>query len=138
MQFGEGELRGSVDSHEKVEPSLLGSDLGNIDVKIADRVFPERLSYRLVAFDFRQAADAMALVAMMKLRARKMRDGSLQGIKAIVERQQRVLAEGHCNGLLLDGQDGRAGLLRPHGRIMDEGPLPPLGDRLCIDAVTFG
>ena len=67
-----------------------------------------------------------------------MRDGGLQGIKAIVERQQRMLAEGNHDGLLLDGQDRRARVFRPHGRIVDEGPLLPLGDGLGIEAVAFG
>ena len=67
-----------------------------------------------------------------------MRDGGLQRIEAIIERQQRVLAESHGDGLVLDGQDRRARVLRPHGRIVDEGPLLPLGDRLRINAVTLG
>src|SRR6516162_2120164 len=83
MQFSEGELRGAVDGHEEVELSLLGSHLGNVDVKIADRVFPERLLRRFVAFDVRQPADAMALIAAMKRRPRQVWDGGLQGIKAI-------------------------------------------------------
>jgi hypothetical protein len=48
----------------------------------------------------------MALEATMQRRARQMRDGRLQGVKAIVERQQRMPAEGDDHGLLLDGQDG--------------------------------
>ena len=56
----------------------------------------------LLAFDFRQPADAMALIAAMKRRARQMRDGGLKRIEAIVERQERMLAEGDRDGLLLD------------------------------------
>lgn len=34
-----------------------------------------------------------------------MRDGGLQGIEAIVERQQRVLAKGDDDGLVLERED---------------------------------
>ena len=67
-----------------------------------------------------------------------MRDRGLKRIKTIVERQQRVLAEGDRDGLLLDGQYGGARILWPHGRVVDEAPLPPLGDGLGIEAMTFG
>ena len=46
MQFDEGELRGSVDGHEKVELALLGAHLGDIDVEVADRISLELASCR--------------------------------------------------------------------------------------------
>ena len=42
-----------------------------------------------------------------------MRDGRLQSVKAVVQRQQGVLAEGDDDCLILDGQNRRLGLLRP-------------------------
>ena len=48
----------------------------------------------------------------MQRRARQMRDGRLQSVKAIIERQQRMPSKGDDHCLLLDGQDGRSGLLR--------------------------
>jgi hypothetical protein len=46
-----------------------------------------------------------------------MRDGRLQGIEAIVERQQRMPPESNNDRLLRDGKDGgRAGLAMPLGR----------------------
>ena len=104
MQLGEGELRCPVDGHEEVELAFLGPDFGNVDVKVANRVFFESLLGWLISLHFGQPADAMALVAAMKRRARQMRDGRLKRIEAIVERQQRMLAEGNHDGLLLDGQ----------------------------------
>ena len=38
MQFDEGELRGSVDGDEKVEFALRGSNFGDVDMKLADRI----------------------------------------------------------------------------------------------------
>ena len=67
-------------------------DLGDVDVEEADRVGLERFLGRLVAFDFRQPADAVALIAAMQRRTRQVRNRGLQGIEAIVERQKRVLS----------------------------------------------
>ena len=50
-----------------------------------------------------------------------MRDGRLKRVEAIIERQQRMLAEGDDERLFLGGEDGRARRLRPHRRVMDEG-----------------
>ena len=85
-----------------------------------------------------RASGATALIAAMQGRTRQVRDDGLQGIKTIVERQKRVLAEGHGDGLLLDRQDRRTRVFWPHGRVVDEAPLPPLGDGLGIEAMTFG
>jgi hypothetical protein len=86
MQLGEGELGCSVDGNEQMELTLLGSDLGDIDVEEADGVAPEG-HLRLVAFHLRQSADAMPLQAPVQRRARQMRDRRLQRIEAIVARQ---------------------------------------------------
>ena len=49
----------------------------------------------------------------MKGRARQMRDGGLQGVKAVVERQQGMPSESDDNGLFLNGQGRRSRRLRP-------------------------
>jgi hypothetical protein len=133
VELCEGEFGCPVHGHEEIELRLFSSDLGNVDVEIADGVLFERLFGRLVAFDFRQPAEVVALIAAMKRRAGEMRDGGLKRLEAIVERRQRVLAESHRNGLLLDRQDRRARVFRSHGCIVDEGPLPPLRNRLRIE-----
>ena len=46
-------------------------------------------------------ADAATLKASMQGRPGQVWDGRLQGIEAIAERQQRVLAEGDDNGFFL-------------------------------------
>jgi hypothetical protein len=38
MQFGEGELRGTVDANEEVELTLFCPDFGDVDIEEADRV----------------------------------------------------------------------------------------------------
>ena len=72
----------------------------------------------------------------MQGRPRQMRNGGLQRIKTIVERQKRMLAEGDDDGLFLERQDCRARSCRPHRNVMDEAPLPPLRDRLGVQAVA--
>lgn len=61
MQLGESELRRAVDGDEKIEPPLLGLNLGNVHMEVADGVFGELLLRRLVAFHIGQAADAVSL-----------------------------------------------------------------------------
>ena len=138
MQLHEGKLRGSIDTDEQVKLAFSGSDFGNVDVKKADRVGLKLLLCGLVAFDLRQPTDAVALQAAMKRRSCQVRNGRLKRIEAIVERQQRVPAEGHDDGLVLDGQHRGLGLLRPCRQIGDETALLPLGDGLLIDAVAPG
>ena len=74
MQLDEGELGGAVDGDEQVELAFGGSHLGDVDMEVADRIGLELLLGGLVAFDLRQAADAVALQAAMQRRARQMRD----------------------------------------------------------------
>jgi hypothetical protein len=99
-EFHYGELRGAVDGYEEVELAFGGSHLGQVDVEEADRIGVELLGARLVPLDLRQAADAMAFQATMKRRASELRDGGLQGVQAVVERQQRVLAKPDDDGFL--------------------------------------
>ena len=54
MQFDESELRRSVDRDEQVELALRGSNLGDVDMKIADRIGFEFAFGRGLAFDLRQ------------------------------------------------------------------------------------
>ena len=67
-----------------------------------------------------------------------MRDGSLQGIQAVVERQQCVPAEGDNDSLILEGKDRRARLPRPGRAISDRAALLPFCDRLGVDPAAFG
>jgi len=138
VELGEGELGGAVDRDEQVELAFLGSDLGNIDVEVADWVRLELLLCRLVAGHVGQPADAVALKAAMQGRARQVWDGGLQRVEAVIERQQRMAAEGDDHRLLLDGEHSRVNGLRPHARIADARPLAPLLDGRRADPVTPG
>lgn len=99
VQLREGELGCPVDGHEQMRLAFLGSDLGNVDVEETDGVALDGLLW-LVAFHLRQSADAMPLQASVQRRARQVRDRRLQSIKAVVERQQRMLAKSDDRGLL--------------------------------------
>ena len=82
-----------------------------------------------------QAADAMPAQASMQRGARQMRDRRLQGVEAVVERQERVTAEGHDDRLLLGGEHGGARLARPDRTVLDAGPSLPLRHRLRVQPV---
>jgi hypothetical protein len=55
VQLDEGELGGSVDGVEQVELALLRPNLGDVDVKVADRIALEFAPVRFVAVDLRKA-----------------------------------------------------------------------------------
>jgi hypothetical protein len=84
-----------VDADEEVELSFGGLHLGDVDVKEPDGVALELLPLGLVALDIRQPRDAMALQAAMQRRPGQVRDRRLQGIEAVIQRQQRVAPERH-------------------------------------------
>jgi len=62
----------------------------------------------------------------------------LQGIEAIIEWQQRMLAQSNNECLLLLAENRRVRRLGPHGGIAGGGAPAPYGDRLLIDAVSAG
>ena len=71
----------AVDRHEHVELALFSPHFSDVDVEEADRIALELFLRRSVAFDVRQSTNTMAKAAG------QMRDGRLQRIEAIVERQ---------------------------------------------------
>lgn len=80
MQLDEGELRGAIDRNKEVEFALLGTNLGDVDVEIPDRVGLEFAFVRLVTPDLRQAGDAMPLQTAMQRRSGQMRDRRLERV----------------------------------------------------------
>src|SRR5208282_6768620 len=106
VQFDEGELRRPIDGDNEVELALSGSNLGDVDMEIADRIDLELALGRGFAFDLGQPRDSMALETPMQRRARQMRNGGLKGVEAVVERQQGMPPEGDHDRLLFNGQDG--------------------------------
>ena len=105
MQFDEDELRGPINRDDEMELALSGSNLGDVDMEIPDRVSLELAPGRSFAFDLRQSRDSMTLQAAMQRRARQARDRRLERVEAIVERQQGMPSEGDDHGLFLPGQD---------------------------------
>lgn len=67
-----------------------------------------------------------------------MRDAGLEGIQAIIQRQQRVLTESDDGGFFFLRQNRRIHLLRPHRSIVGESAFLPLGDSLRVDPVLSG
>ena len=62
----EGELAGAIYRDVELELAFGSTDLGDIDVKIADRIDLEFLLRFFVADDLRQPADAMSLQSAME------------------------------------------------------------------------
>jgi hypothetical protein len=75
-------------------------------VEEADRVTLELGTPRLVAVGARQAREAVALQTAVQAGAGQVRDGGLQRVEAVVQRQQRVAPERNDDGLLLDREHG--------------------------------
>lgn len=67
----------------------------------------------------------------------EVRDRRLQGIEAVVQRQERVSAEGDDDRFLLDAQHSRAGILGAGPNIGSAVPASPLGNGLLVDAVAL-
>ena len=65
-EFDEGKLRGPVDRDEEVEFALRGSNLGNIDMELSDRVSLELSLRRGFPFNLGQPRDSMAPQAAMQ------------------------------------------------------------------------
>ena len=92
MQFDEGELRGPVDRDEEIELALSGSNFGDVDMEIADRVSLELALGLGFAFDLGQARDPVPLEeAKPQRRARQ-----VAGWSAAERRGSRRAATGYA------------------------------------------
>src|SRR5215218_2658156 len=67
-----------------------------------------------------------------------MREGGLEGIEAIIERQERVAPKGNDDRLFLEREHRRLGLLGSGGPVGNRATLLPLRDGFWIDAVAPG
>ena len=160
-ELGDGKLAGSVDAREEMKLPLGGLNLGDVpfsadcfaiacpaarqghakhdpgrgavDVEEPDRVALEPLSLRFVPLDVRQAGNAMSLQAPVQRRPRQVRDLWLQGVEAIVQRQQGMASKGNDRRFPGLGQNRRARLCRTGLHILDRRALAPLRDRLRVD-----
>ncbi len=104
--MSKGELAGAVDGYEEAELAFGGLHLGDVDVEEADRIRLERLLGCLVALDFGQTRDAVALQAAVQRGSGQLRDRRLQSVEAVVLRLPRVTAEGYDDDFLFCGQGG--------------------------------
>src|SRR5690606_11166304 len=53
VQLDERELAGAINGHQQVEAALLGADLGDVDVEVAERIALELAPVGCVALDLR-------------------------------------------------------------------------------------
>jgi hypothetical protein len=75
--LAKAKLRGSVDRDEQVELAFFRSDLGDVEMEVADCVGCKALRLRLLSFHLGQAADAMPFQAPVQRRSGEVRDGGL-------------------------------------------------------------
>jgi hypothetical protein len=101
-ELSDRELGSAIDGDEEIEFALRGLHFGDVNMEEADRIGLELPPRLFVAFHLGQSADAVALEAAMQRRARQMRDRRLQGVEAIVERQQSMPSESNDASLFLD------------------------------------
>ena len=66
MQLSVRELAGAVDRNEQIQLAFLRPHLSHVDREVPDRIRFEFLFGWLIAFNIRQAADAMALIAAVQ------------------------------------------------------------------------
>jgi hypothetical protein len=102
-------------------------------VEEADGIPLELLPLGFVAFDIRQARDAMPLKTAMQRRARQVRDRRLQCAEAVVQRQKRMAPERDDRNFFGFGQNRRARFRRPGLHIRDCRPFPALRHSLGVD-----
>jgi hypothetical protein len=105
---------------------------------VADRGLGEALALRGSFLVAGQAGDAVALQAAMERAAAELGDGVPEGAHDVIERQQSATPELDDDRLFGLGEDGAAGLTRPHGRVGGGRAGAPLGDGLGVQAVLVG
>ncbi len=133
-ELSDGELGRPVDADEQVKFPFASLHLRDIDVKEADGVARELLPLGLVTLEIWQPRDAMSLQASMQRRTGQMRDRRLQGIKAVIERKQRMAPERYDRRLFGLGQDGGPRFRRPGLHVLDRRALAPFRHSLGVDA----
>ena len=138
VQLDEGELRRSVDGDEEVELALRGSNLGDVDMKIADRIglefaFGARLRLRPAATGrSRGVADTgEATSASDAGWSAAARTGSRRAAAKYAFGRRRRPPLPHADRTVDLGSFG------PVGRSETEVRALPLGDRLRVDAVAL-
>jgi hypothetical protein len=133
-----GELAHPVDGQEQGQLALGQPELADVDVDVADPGLGEPLALGGLLVIPRQAGDAVPLQAAVQGAAGEGRDGLAQAAQHIVQRQQGAAPELDDDRLLGLAQDRAARPARPHRLVGGRGPLPPLGDRLRVQAVAGG
>ena len=148
-ELGHGKLACAVDVNEQKQFALSAPHFGDVPSRACgrsrlstnvsfverptDRVAFELLPLRLVASHVRQSRETVALQAPMQRRPCQIRDGRLQSIKAVLQRQQRVPPKSDNDRLLRLSQDRRAGLSQSRLEILKRLALAPLRDCLGVD-----
>lgn len=101
MELRVGKLRGAIYGNEPVKPVFFRLNFGDVDREVADGIGLEIFLLWFIPFNLRQSRYAMSLQAVVKVRPGQTRNGGLQGVEAITQRQQRIGTKGSNNDSLL-------------------------------------
>ena len=104
-EFDKGELRGPVDGDKEIELALGGSNLRDVAMEIADRIGLELPLGRGLAFDLGQPGDFRGAASSGATTSASDADGRLKRVQAVVQRQQRMPAEGDDHRFFLDAEN---------------------------------
>jgi hypothetical protein len=121
-----------------MELPFFRAPLGDGKRAVAERLGLTLLLPRLRAGHSRSAAAAVPLPTALQCGSGQVRQRGLQGIQAVIKRQQRMLAKGDKQRFFLHRQDGGAWWLRAHGRIVPLCPLLPLRHGVGGQGITAG
>lgn len=132
-ELGHGKLACAVDANEQKQFALSRLHLGDVNVEEADGVTFELPALWLVVLHVRQSRVAVTQQAPMQGRTLQMWDRWLQGIEAVIQRQQCVPTKSNERRLLSLCQDRRALPLRLGLEILNRLALAPFRNRFLVD-----
>ena len=84
-----------------------------------------------------KARDPVALEQAMEGRPGQVRDRVLQGIKTVIQRQQRMLAKRNTRSFLRHSEHSRAGIFPPHWLIFHADAFLPFHHGFGVDVITL-
>lgn len=130
-----GKLRDPIDGEKHVKLAIGKTQFTRVNVDVTDPRLGEAPALHSLLFAPWQARDAVPLQAAMQSTTGELRDGLPKAAEHVIQWQQRVASELN-NHRFLDLRKYRAvGIARSHRSIDGRGALPPLGDRLRVQAV---
>ena len=122
IEFCECELAGPVEGEKHVCLAVSRPDIRGVDVETSDPVVFRDLRRFAVPLHIREAADPVSLIQPVEPGTAKMRHHELQGVQAVVERQQGVNPEADTRAFLFGRQFSVPGAVGTHRQVVGRRP----------------